>query len=634
MADSAHIDELRKRYHDNPRRFFAPLANEYRKAGFLDRAALLCEKHLVEQTDNLNGWVVYGQTLFEAGRLEEARQPFLRALALDPENLIALRQLGDVARLAGDVPTAKSWYEKVLEFDQRNDEVLDLLNEMGVGARADDSPTNRPASTVPLISVASTVSVSGGAGVEVARVDADAPKPPAAGPGKTKVIEAPRRATLFDVSFDFSETADPPPAAPLPAAPLMGAEAAEYGFADIAPPAAATPPVEVAPPVEAARHAEAESPWRHTPSQEPPIEPPTGPRPSPRPRMTRADLASLPLLADYGLDDDESVSAPAPVRAPRVPQKTPTFVTETMATLYLQQGFRDKAIEVYRQLVAQSPETPALRERLAELEQAPSDLPELEAPTMEVLAPHQASADMPEFEAPSTEVPEPEPAPANAVLQEISFDGVGLATPRPSNSRTPFATPVVAPFATPAATPALAPIVATAAEGVATMAASDAVPGPTAREFFAAFASRGLAPAPATAVAWPLDALFGAATDVRDLHAAEVLSGVATFSGPTGGTGLDQLFAEGSSSPSAPSARRSVTRASQVLNFDQFFASPSAAEESHVEPNTTVQMDAVTEPITQPMAGAAPDVDPVGPSSNADGDDLDEFKDWLQGLKP
>ena len=76
MAESSRVEELRKRYHENPRRFFAPLANEYRKAGFIDRAILLCQKHLGEQPENMNGQIVYGQVLFESGRHEEARGPF------------------------------------------------------------------------------------------------------------------------------------------------------------------------------------------------------------------------------------------------------------------------------------------------------------------------------------------------------------------------------------------------------------------------------------------------------------------------------------------------------------------------------------------------------------------------------
>jgi hypothetical protein len=47
----------------------------------------------------------------------------------------------------------------------------------------------------------------------------------------------------------------------------------------------------------------------------------------------------------------------------------PTFVTETMAELYLQQGFRSQALEVYRSLAAQSPDDSRLRDRVAQLEQ-------------------------------------------------------------------------------------------------------------------------------------------------------------------------------------------------------------------------------------------------------------------------
>ena len=60
------------------------------------------------------------------------------------------------------------------------------------------------------------------------------------------------------------------------------------------------------------------------------------------------------------LEEDEPPTTPtaAPAStpglgAPRKPQKTPAFVTETMAALYLEQGYKNEAIEVYRQLIAQ-----------------------------------------------------------------------------------------------------------------------------------------------------------------------------------------------------------------------------------------------------------------------------------------
>jgi hypothetical protein len=164
--------------------------------------------------------------------------------------------------------------------------------------------------------------------------------------------------------------------------------------------------------------------------------------------------------------------------------------------------------------------------------------------------------------------------------------------------------------------------------------------GPSAREFFGAFARRAAAPvggivapepteagpivesatvptpapAPAAVTGWPLDTLFGAASDVADLHAAEVIASVGTFEGPSGGTGLDQLFA----GDEAPRAR--VNRASQTLKFDQFF-SPSGA--------------APAPDGAEPAApGPTGDGEGATPPAAAGDDDLDQFQGWLKGLKP
>ena len=130
MANSARIDELQRRFAENPRRYFAPLANEYRKNGNLEQAILICQEYLPQQPGHMSGHIVYGQTLYEAGRFAEARAVFETALALDPENLIALHHLGDIARELGDVEAARSWYRRVLETDPRNDEIIQLLAQL------------------------------------------------------------------------------------------------------------------------------------------------------------------------------------------------------------------------------------------------------------------------------------------------------------------------------------------------------------------------------------------------------------------------------------------------------------------------------------------------------------------------
>lgn len=768
MADNPRIEDLRKRYHENPRRFFAPLANEYRKSGFLDRAVLLCEKHLAEQPENMNGLVVYGQTLFELGRHDDARAPFEMALKVDPENLIALRHLGDIARLGDDLAAAKGWYEKVLEFDRRNDDVLELLEQMKGEPDASPPREPRPPDAGGLISVAASVSVSTGPDDgtvdRVPQADPVAPPPKTpAGPGRTVVINAqalaardrkeadagtvaqptdtvvppvvtplaateasavPRpskRASLLDIHFDFSEMPGELSASDTPPAPALGAEAAEYGLADagtdalaiettddgaplgleptmteplaempavtagddfqlaeysadvsplaglesaefeaasvepldgLDPSSVSSMPASVAPlegldrvdvtadnvesvsgldgvglpaPVPTTIEADADSlglPLLDDPSAIVPAEEPSVSRP--KPRMTKADLASIPLLADFGLEDDapappspaESMSEPPSPpsldlpsvisAAPTRPSKaTPAFVTETMAALYVQQGHLDDAIGVYRQLIAQAPDNTSLQAKLAELERM-----QMSAAGSEPASLHGAAEEMPEFEAPAADAEEPAPAPANAVLADVSFAGVGLRGQSPA---APITTPAVAVgpsareffgnfarravAATPAAaapTPVAAPVTLDAASSPTPVIATPIVEQGSVAEPETATSTSG----------WPLDALFGAAADVRDLHAAEQIAGVGTFQGPDGGTGLDALLSGGAA---APAARKSVPRASEMLKFDQFFQTPAA------------------------RSSPAEESDPAAAPGD---DDLGEFKGWLKGLKP
>lgn len=132
MAESERLQELQQKFNENPRRYFAPLANELRKRGDFSRAIDLCRTYLPHLPGHLSGFIVYGQALFDAGDLSQANQAFNDALNVDPENVIALRHLGDIARAHGDTTDAISWYQQVLEFDPNNDEIAAYIEELTV----------------------------------------------------------------------------------------------------------------------------------------------------------------------------------------------------------------------------------------------------------------------------------------------------------------------------------------------------------------------------------------------------------------------------------------------------------------------------------------------------------------------
>lgn len=130
MAESPRIIELQQKFEDNPRRYFASLANEYRKAGDFQRAISICRIYLEGAPSHTAGHVVLGQALHATGKMEEAKDAFGTVLQLDPENLIALKCLGEVAQTRGDSATAHDNFRKVLIADPRDYDTNRRLKEV------------------------------------------------------------------------------------------------------------------------------------------------------------------------------------------------------------------------------------------------------------------------------------------------------------------------------------------------------------------------------------------------------------------------------------------------------------------------------------------------------------------------
>jgi tetratricopeptide (TPR) repeat protein len=424
--DYDRLRELQAKFDENPRRYFAPLANEYRKGGNPKRAIEICRAHLAQMPGHMSGQVVYGQSLFEGGEFDEARKVFEGALLLDPENLIALRSLGDLALQAGDNAEARSWYTKLLEADPKDASVISLLSQIddaGV-AVADSEPTTEEAA--PTTTSEFTVDFSfvdkppglptaGASATAHSSPDAEASAEPASSTSAQEPVTATSESARAEPEADVQQT-EPPfglehhyptesVAAPQDQSPTermatptepMGPDRDTPVAAQSASPEPMGPDRDALdtwlPPASAPVH-EA-PPEDEIPDERPlvsnqPEPPPLFGTPSraPDPQPTIADVAEATPASFAG-------SNPEP------------FVNETMAQLYLQQGYKQLALRVYRQLSERKPDEQSFKDRIAEIEASQAapetvpearrdDLPSVESPTPEPAAPRSPSTESP-----------------------------------------------------------------------------------------------------------------------------------------------------------------------------------------------------------------------------------------------
>ena len=445
MAPGSRLQELTAKYMQNPRRFFVPLANEYRQANDLDRAIALCREHLPAQPGHMSGHIVLGRAYFEKGDIDAAREVFLTSVALDDENAIALRHLGDIARLRGQPSEARQWYARVLDADPENAEIERLLRSLGgssptplsaaavmpappLGSQPPLTSTLRPPSTFALADAAEALAEPTPPGLKAILGEAldepsmPAPEPLAATAPALEILDASELdaasgtsddavepivvADGFGFRFDdLDEISEAVPAigAFAPPETLPSVDEADFS-AGVSTPAhqEAVHPADVAPVVESAAPAAAPSladdllsrpafgalasfaSWRTARERETPAA--GAPTISPTPTVPPAHTPQpyVDLAAGVLFDDDAQVDAA---------ETAPEFVTETMAQLYVQQGFLQQALDVYRVLAERSPANPTISARIAELEVALAPAAPPDGPSSDELAETQLVAD-------------------------------------------------------------------------------------------------------------------------------------------------------------------------------------------------------------------------------------------------
>jgi tetratricopeptide (TPR) repeat protein len=407
VAYTSEIEKLEARYRENPKgRNFAPLADAYRKAGLVDNAIDLCHAGLQLHPDYVSGHIVHGRCLVDKKDDMGADAVFRRVLELDPENILALKVLAEIAERNDRFDTAVEWFNRLLMADPMNGEAAEGLTRVRGKAAAEAARSE--AASSPQEPAATALTEGADTPLEVLNEEAVAeavtvPMEPSPASGlDLERLEGPFDASLADTPTaamdrpEFQvERASEPPTSPVQSGEIevfdgaldfnaVAPEAAPPDGIELEEPATAEPDADVVieglartqyegsgmfvvedtPAAEAGDEAagsdvEALAERSTSPMSDLPlIMPDDVETPIPVPEPAAAVAAAPPILQlpdDDGAADTETLSQAEPV------------VTETMAELYLQQGHREDARRVYEALSAQRPHDVRLQGKLAEL---------------------------------------------------------------------------------------------------------------------------------------------------------------------------------------------------------------------------------------------------------------------------
>ena len=132
----SEIEKLERRYAENPQGLtFAPLAEVHRKNGDVGRALDLLRPGLELHPDYIPASIVLGRCHFDLGDLPAAEAAFNHVLALDGENVIALKALADISERLSRFDDAERWLNTLLAVDRSNDEARSQLERIETSRR-------------------------------------------------------------------------------------------------------------------------------------------------------------------------------------------------------------------------------------------------------------------------------------------------------------------------------------------------------------------------------------------------------------------------------------------------------------------------------------------------------------------
>lgn len=415
MGYESEIKKLEVRWEDNPKQYFAPLADAYRKNGDFEKAVKLIDDGLAERPDYVSAYIVLGRTRVGLEEYDEAARVFEQVLEYDGENIIALSQLAELSEKMDDLTGAIRWLRRLLEVDPMNHAAtrLDQLEKASGAAH----PETEAEDAVPV-----TGAPDAAEGISFADImDGDSagteePQPVAEDTGQDLAQEGAGRRPALDeietvvdmvaVDLPGSEAPAPEEGAPAEGSLDLSALADEptTGIVEVGDEVIAQPPedgseeprAEVLTEPEVENDATGDTPLELVEDSAEAVEfiEPAAPASDVSTDDEPEEIQVVPEEAVTEPEDaGEPVAAVSPPRFPSSLENIPVIipeevdegelpgisqsvdepspepvVTETMANVFAQQGMVDQARQVYLQLLEAQPDNEKLRAEMEKLD--------------------------------------------------------------------------------------------------------------------------------------------------------------------------------------------------------------------------------------------------------------------------
>ncbi len=320
-AAKAEIERYRSAYERDPAsRVFAALSDAYRRAGQLQAAIQVARDGMQKHPRYVGGMVALGRALIEGEQIEEAKQQFENVVALSPDNLVAQRCLGDIHYKERNSEQALKAYQVILDLNPNDQEICTRVDQLKVTGTQQPQPAQpervaddqTPSQTSPVIESKPTGSMD----------------------------------EFWDNSAMPSKTAQQQSAG----VPLVAGE-------------------------------------ETTELQRPNIPATPGKDGTADPEASKLDLFFQGVDTDEQAESEDEASLdfqvkqaaeaiPGPVEQPAQDQDRSTITTETLAQLYLKQGFKNRALKIYKEILENYPDRDDMRAKVDQLVEELGQQPE------------------------------------------------------------------------------------------------------------------------------------------------------------------------------------------------------------------------------------------------------------------